>query len=229
MTKMEDFVKLVRKSSKRHPAYLGNIPLLRLWNYKKLHDGLTREVEAGYINVQTHPEFPNLKIYKYSQSAVIERRWNQFTIVARGLILDTYAKQVLATPFLKFWNLGEIAPISYFAEKDLRATEKMDGSLGILFYYKGWRVATGGSFVSEQAQWANKYFNAYIQSDNLDKEATYLLEIVYPENRIVVPYSKDALYLLAAYKRGYELDVDELWAVANYSNFLYQKLMISMD
>jgi RNA ligase len=96
----------------------------------------------------------------------------------------------------------------------------MDGSLGILFYYKGWRIATGGSFVSEQAQWANKYLETYIQCDNLDKEATYLLEIVYPENRIVVPYSKDALYLLAAYKRGYELDADELWAVANYSNFL---------
>jgi RNA ligase len=104
-------------------------------------------------------------------------------------------------------------------EKDFRATEKMDGSLGILFYYKGWRVATGGSFASEQAQWANKFLEVNIETSGLDEEATYLLEIVYPENRIVVPYTKDALYLLSAYKDGYELEYNLLDGIASAAGF----------
>ncbi len=216
---MLDLVKTIRKISKRHPGYIGDFLPIRLWNYKKLHDALVREVEAGMINVQTHPEFPNLKIYKYSQSAVCERNWNEITLISRGLILDTDAKRVLATPLVKFFNLGELIPISEYKGKRFRSLEKMDGSLGILFYYKGWRVATGGSFASEQAKWANKYLEKHIDTSTLVEGATYLLEIVYPENRIVVPYSKDALYLLAAYRRGYELDSSQLNIVAAEAGF----------
>jgi len=216
---MLEVSKTIKKVSKRHPGYLGDFSLLRWWNYHKLHDGLVREVEAGYVNVQTHPEFPNLKIYKYSQSAVIERRWNEITLIARGLILDTDAKRVLATPFLKFFNYNELVPISDIMEKDFLATEKMDGSLGILFYYKGWRVATGGSFASEQAQWANKFLDKYIDTNYLNAQTTYLLEIVYPENRIVVPYSDDALYLLSAYNKGLELSRSEIEVIAGLSGF----------
>lgn len=218
---MLDLVKTIKKVSKRHPGYLGRFAPLRLWNYRKLKKGLDREVEAGYVNVQTHPEFPSLKIYKYSQDAVMERRWNEITLIARGLILDTDEKRVLSTPFLKFFNYNELVPTSELMEKDFRATEKMDGSLGILFYYRGWRIATGGSFASEQAQWANKYLEKYISTGwlDFDTEVTYLLEIVYPENRIVVPYSNDALYLLSAYKRGYELDYNKLSSVAFSAGF----------
>lgn len=221
---MLELSKTIKKISKRHPAYLGEFAPIRLWNYKKLHDGLVREVEAGMVNVQTHPEFPNLKIYKYSQGAVIERHWNAITLMARGLILDTEAKRVLATPFLKFFNHGELVPISDLMEKDFEATEKMDGSLGILFYYKGWRVATGGSFASEQAKWANKYLDRNVGAHHLDKDTTYLLEIIYPENRIVVPYSRDDLYLLAAYRKGYELGYNELGMTAGKAGFARPKI-----
>lgn len=217
---MLELSKTIKKISKRHPGYLGEFTPLRLWNYKKLHDGLVKEVEAGMVNVQTHPEFPNLKIYKYSQGAVIERHWNKITLMARGLILDTDEKKVLATPFLKFFNYSELVPISDLMEKDFRATEKMDGSMGICFFYaKKWRVATGGSFASEQAKWANKYLEKFIDDKILDVKTTYLLEIIYPENRIVVPYSEDALYLLSAYKRGYELEHQELQTVAHDAGF----------
>lgn len=221
---MLDLVKTIKKISKRHPGYIGEFLPIRLWNYKKLHDALVREVEAGMINVQTHPEFPNLKIYKYSQGAVCERNWNETTLIARGLILDTDAKRVLATPLVKFFNLGELIPISEYKGKRFGSLEKMDGSLGILFYYKGWRVATGGSFASEQAKWANKFLDKYIDVSNLVRGATYLLEIVYPENRIVVPYSEDALYLLAAYRRGYELDYHQLNVIAAEAGFMLPKI-----
>jgi len=216
---MLDIIKTIKKVSKRHPGYLGDFLPIRLFKYRLLKKGLDREVAAGMVDVQSHPEFPNLKIYKYSQDAVMERHWNEITLIARGLILDTKGKKVLATPFLKFFNSGELIPLSSIMEKDFRATEKMDGSLGILFFYKGWRIATGGSFASEQAQWANGYLNRHIKIIPLDTRATYLLEIIYPENRIVVPYSEDALYLLGAYKKGYELNRIDLEKVASDAQF----------
>jgi RNA ligase len=57
----------------------------------------------------------------------------------------------------------------------------MDGSLIILFYYKPrmkWIVASRGSFISEQALEAQKMLNI-TDYEKLNKECTYLFEIIY--------------------------------------------------
>jgi RNA ligase len=80
--------------------------------------------------------------------------------------------------------------------------EKMDGSLGILYpvverpsageVKVHYRVATRGSFHSEQAEWATEFF--WKAQEELDfwpqPDKTYLFEIIYPENRIVVDYGE---------------------------------------
>jgi RNA ligase len=64
-------------------------------------------------------------------------------------------------------------------------------------------IATRGSFESEQAIHATSILHmglalGSISIDDFDRNATYLFEIIYPENRIVVDYGKiDNLYLLA--------------------------------
>jgi RNA ligase len=217
---MKDLVKTIKKISKRHPGYLGDFLPIRLLKYNFLKRGLDREVKADMVNVQSHPQFPHLKIYKYSQDAVCERNWNEITLIARGLIVDTEAKKVIATPFVKFFNYSELIPIAEIMEKEFVALEKLDGSMGICFFYENkWRIATCGSFASEQSQWANKYFAKYIQDRHLEEDTTYLLEIIYPENKIVVPYSKETLCLLSAYRKGYELEKKELDIVAFKSGF----------
>lgn len=202
---------LLKKIGAKHPGYLGATNVEKALNYDVLKAKLDEEVISGMINVQSHPEFPHLKIYKYSQNAVMEKHWNEVTLIARGLILDTKAKEVVAIPFPKFFNYNEVIPTSTVMTKDFVATEKIDGSFGILYEYAGkWRIATVGSFVSEQAQWANKFLVDNINTDVLIAGTTYLLEIIYPSNRIVVPYSEEALYLLGAYNAGLELSRSEL-------------------
>jgi RNA ligase len=55
-------------------------------------------------------------------------------------------------------------------------------------------IATRGSFHSEQAEWATKFLNnsdAFLEIENgfwPQPDKTYLFEIIYPENRIVVDY-----------------------------------------
>jgi RNA ligase len=104
--------------------------------------------------------------------------------MCRGLVTDDKGN-IVARPFKKFFNMeeGKHTPTS-----DFEVYDKMDGSLGIFFYYEGgWVMATRGSFTSDQAV---KGYEMMFKYDfaNLHKDYTYLFEIIYDQNRIVVKY-----------------------------------------
>lgn len=62
-------------------------------------------------------------------------------------------------------------------------------SLGILYPTPdGWAVATRGSFTSDQAQWATEWWQQRYANFQPYRDRTYLFEIIYPENRIVLDY-----------------------------------------
>jgi RNA ligase len=106
--------------------------------------------------------------------------------------------------------------------KEFEIFEKMDGSLIIVFYYAPrmkWIIASRGSFISEQALEAQKIFDINVY-DKLDKSCTYLFEVIYPENRIVVDYGdKRELVLLGKIGTitGYEFPHKNL--ITNYSKY----------
>jgi T4 RnlA family RNA ligase len=154
-------------------------------------------IEQGYIISQVHPTLP-LTIYNYSAKTQYERYWNDATLTCRGLVLDAQYQPV-ARPLPKFFNLEEYA--GTLPDGVPTIYEKLDGSLILLFFYQEqWRVASRGSFMSEQALKATALLANY-QSHlaTLDRHYTYLLEIIYPQNRIVVDYgAAERLVLLAA-------------------------------
>lgn len=146
-----------------------------------------------------------LKLYRYSENCVYEGAWTLPTIAARGLILHPATAIIVATPFPKFFNLGErgtVAPDLPFV-----IAEKLDGSLIIIYHHQGrWRASTKGSFDSDQALWAQARLAA-LDLSQLTPGTTYLAEAVYPENRIVIRYDVPALVMLAAYSaQGVELE-----------------------
>jgi T4 RnlA family RNA ligase len=164
-------------------------------------------IEQGYIISQTHPSLP-LTIYNYTAKAQFDRYWVDATLHCRGLVLDNNYRSI-ARPLPKFFNLEEYQ--GKIPDGVPNIYEKLDGSLIILFYYQGqWEVASRGSFSSEQAQMARVLLANYRSDlDNLDRDYTYLFEIIYPSNRIVVDYgSAQRLVLLAAVhtQTGAELD-----------------------
>jgi RNA ligase len=148
-----------------------------------------------------------LTLYVYTERCVYEAAWELATLSARGLILDHAAGKIVATPFPKFFNLGErdgTAP-----DLPFDVTEKLDGSLIIIFHHQGvWRTATKGAFDSPQALWAAARL-AERDLAALQPGTTYLAEATYPENRIVVHHDAGALRLLGAYDdAGRELPFD---------------------
>jgi RNA ligase len=158
---------------------------------------LNNHILDGLIRVQSHPSLP-LFIYNYTEKAQFEKRWNDYTLNCRGLILDDAGK-VVARPWKKFFNLGE-----GFAEFDwdspVEVTDKMDGSLGILYDHgTGLAIATRGSFDSDQARHANRVLREKYSDVYFPESLTYLFEIVYPANRVVLNYGEmDDLVLLGA-------------------------------
>jgi len=203
-------------------------------------------IDKGLVVKQNHPTLP-LSIYNYSRTTQYDGNWDRYTLACRGLVLDNEGN-VIAKPFPKFFNYEEIKDdkyahcegcrksgminCGYFDEcggwemrsvipnESFEVYEKMDGSLGIFFYYGGeWHMATRGSFTSEQAIKGMEIAKRL----NYDKRCvigyTYLFEIIYPENRIVVDYGKEERLVLLGVmnRRGeefpYEEMVDEGWDI----------------
>lgn len=158
----------------------------------------------GYIREQIHPEFSQVRILNYTEKAQFDNMWNEVTLQCRGLIYEFLTMEILAKPFRKFFNYGQ----NGCPEIDMTAravvTDKMDGSLGILYQIPGgnYAIATRGSFASDQAIHATKILNekyaGWLKSNkNAFKNFTPLFEIIYPENRIVCDYQgMDDLVLL---------------------------------
>lgn len=170
----------------------------------KLHDLLDKDLlgqmeDEGYVHLQVHPSEP-LGILNYTDKASWDGVWNDVTLTCRGLIYDMTNYDVLARPFSKFFNYEQFGPEHKFPTSSVEVTDKQDGSLGILYPLPdgSWAVATRGSFASDQALHATRLLNdGLLYPLELDRRVTYLFEIIYPENRIVLNYGDtDELVLL---------------------------------
>ena len=169
---------------------------------------LNKYYEDGLLYKQVHPSLP-LTIWNYTEKVQYENLWDEVTLMCRGLVTDNNG-DIVATPFHKFFNIeeGKFTPTENF-----EVYEKMDGSLGIVFWYQGqWVVATRGSFTSDQAIKAREILKKY-NTDIMFRHLTFCFEIIYPENRIVLDYGTDEkLVLLGTFdKNGKEMDV-EIWS-----------------
>jgi len=176
------------------------IPLSILDDYSK----------RGLLFKQTHKTLP-LSIWNYTPEVQYGQLWDEITLACRGLVTDNKGN-VVAKPFTKFFNIEEG---KHTTTPDFEVFEKMDGSLGIMFKYNGEMVcATRGSFTSDQSKWMTNFALKYNYQDIIVDGFTYLFEIIYPENRIVVDYNgEERLVLLGIVntETGEELPYNELF------------------
>lgn len=179
---------------------------------------LRAEIAGGYVSAKRHPTLP-LTIYNYGHSVQWERRWNPVTLACRGLIADDDGL-VVARGLPKFFNVEEhddpatgLPPLPYGAPFEVY--EKVDGSLLIAAQYRGELVlATRGSFMSDQAKWAARHWLDRYAHHLPPEGQTWLLEILYPGNRIVVSYGdREDLVFLACLDTdsGCDLPIPDDW------------------
>jgi len=182
-------------------------------NFKRL-DELT---ELGYLRKVTSP-CGKLFLYNYTDHCTYEKKWDKYTLNARGTVYEVGTGKVIARAFPKFFNFGELAVSkqrNLLKQTNFDSFEKMDGSLGIVYFYDGeWRINTRGSFTSDQAIRGKEILDSkYGGHGRICRGNTYLVEIIYPENRIIVDYGNECkLTFLAAFstESGEELNPDNI-------------------
>lgn len=167
-----------------------------------------------YLSCKKHPT-EDLYIYNYTEKCTYDKKWNNITIQCRGLIIDSKG-EVKALPFKKFFNVEELQGQNIeLPEIPYKVYEKYDGSLGITYFVNGKPfIATRGSFESEQALRGTEILHTrFLDKYNFSDSYTYLFEIIYPENRIVVNYGlEETLVLLGVVnvRTGEELPIEDL-------------------
>jgi RNA ligase len=170
--------------------------------------------EAGLISVRA---LDDLIIANYTAACTYGEAWDKVTLQCRGLVLrldkpwpeGSQIAEVVALPMRKFFNWGEGGRVAAPGARLIEVAEKMDGSLGLLLRHNGaYRIATRGSFDSEQARWATRGIQKR-EMMALPENITLLFEIIYPGNRVVVDYGQRAeLVLLAATNRRTGADLN---------------------
>ena len=183
---------------------------------------LNEYIENNLIVSNKHPEY-DIWILNYSPKAQFQKFWDVYTTSCRGLIIDADGN-ILARPMKKFKNYEEYDPSEIDMSQNFEVFEKMDGSMIIIFFNKAvnqWIVASRGSFISEQAMEATKILNEKTINplNYLNKLLTYIYEIIYENNRIVVNYGnmRDLILLTVIdTKTGVELDYETM---SNYGRY----------
>ena len=186
-------------------------------------DKIEQAIVDGWVTKRKHPD-ADLYILNYSTQTQYDWHWDKdTTMVCRGLIVDG-DWNVIARPFKKFFTIDQLTDLrnsvhnlygvkfKTMLDGEFRCFDKIDGSLGVL-YPLGDKmcVATRGSFESEMAikgteilekmgladrsQWACRRGGDDVDSCLTD-DFTFLFEIIYPENRIVVDYKGEEKLVL---------------------------------
>lgn len=130
--------------------------------------------------------------------------YNPIVKECRGIILEDITFRPVCVPFFKFANYGE-GYSDNINWNTARIQEKVDGSLIKVWSYKNqWYVSTNGMIDANDAclntdicEYKTFYDLFKVASNNsgldlklLNKDFTYMFELISPFNKIVIPYNE---------------------------------------
>jgi hypothetical protein len=191
------------------------------------YNDLAKLTEEFGIKTYTHKSLP-LVGFKYNM--IDSPKYNEIVRWARGSVLEVGTWNIVAQPFKRFFNFGECEEERVkFDWNNFTVTEKVDGSLMILYNYQDrWFLNTSGSFGdgdvgTTKMTWNNLFWQTVegqlwddVTKEEwtglLNKDYTYLFELCTIHNKVVRLYANPIVYFLGAFdiKNGYELTHGEV-------------------
>lgn len=204
-----------------------------------IHDHYYRDLTEKYgINVKQHPKYQTLYQLSYDQIESAKFKNEDIVKQCRGVIVDRINESIVAYPFDRFFNYGEVEA-SEIDWSTAKIQDKMDGSLMILYYYGGeWNVATRNSpdasgnvgeysFTFAELFWKiakDMYGDKFTRM--LDRRCTYMFELTSPYNRVVCVYPKPTITLIGVrdMETLKEISVDEFPFLKVVNSFKLQSI-----
>lgn len=158
----------------------------------------------GWLRCDKHP-CSDLLIYDYTEKCKRESAWNEVTMWCRGLITDTKGN-IVSRPLKKFFEYYQLYPECRPLDKKFFVSEKMDGFLGIMYWIdKLPYIATRDSFVSIPAiRGTSILYTKYADYiEKLNRSYSYIFEIVYPNDSLILDYGKTVdLFLIDVFDKS---------------------------
>lgn len=216
MTRIVDIMAAKEVTPHYHPAKDYSFADL----FSALEDCVTQGAAIRRTCKGTDPEHPEYTLYSYKSITTANWRETPALALARGIVLCEETQTIEVLPFEKFFNHNEHPPKCKYRTWTVEAVEdKYDGSLGIAFFDKRldeWRMITRGSFISPQSAWGQTELHKLPGLVGLDRDVTWMFEIICEKSRVVVQYETEHLRLLSGYntKTFQEIPRDELERVA---------------
>ena len=129
-------------------------------------------------------KFGNISSFNFTNQAFYDKVWDEQTVKARGLYIDTVKGKVVARSYEKFWNINERPETKFDMLQNklqfpVTAYVKENGFLGIVSYDEyndDLFVASKSTIDSEFAQWFKEMLYAKVSADNLVKIKEYIKE-----------------------------------------------------
>jgi hypothetical protein len=153
------------------------------------------------IATKRHANLP-LAIHNYTNRAFMKQTApDELTLAARTLVTETTTGTIVSRSFSKFFNFHE--PHAYKPtgeEYAFSIEEKVDGSIISLFWYReAWMMISRSSFDSPHANAARKILDKQYPGilDKLEKDKSYVFELIDPSQPIKVIYKRRGLVLLS--------------------------------
>lgn len=156
-------------------------------------------------------KFGDISSFNFTQDAFYKRQWNEQTMKARGLFINTARGTIVARSYPKFFNVNERAEtrfnmLQYKLKFPVTAYVKENGFLGMVSYNPDtddFFIASKSTPESEYAGWVREMFLSQVKDvDKLkdylkNKNVTLVFECVDMKNDPhIIKYDKSHLFLL---------------------------------
>lgn len=180
-------------------------------------------------------KFGNISSFNFTNKAFYDKVWDEQTVKARGLYLDTMKGKVAARAYEKFFNINErpetkFDMLQYKLQFPVTAYVKENGFLGIVSYNEyedDLFIASKSTIDSQFAQWFKDMLYEKVSSENLIKMKEYIKEnnvsfvfecVDMKNDPHIIEYPENELFLLDIVRNDMEFskyEYDQMVDIAN--------------
>lgn len=173
-------------------------------------DSIVRKLQSNpYIKQKS---FGNISSFNFTREAFRRGKWDEQTISARGLFIETATDKVVARAYDKFFNLEErmetsLYQLTHTLKFPVQVYQKENGYLGIISYdaeNDSLMMCSKSSMDSEHVEW----FKEILDRSGANKETikefvkhgwSLICEVIDPVNDPhIIKYDKEHIFLLDA-------------------------------
>lgn len=193
-------------------------------------------------------QFGDISSFNFTKDAFYDKVWNEQTILARGLYINTDTMKVVARGFTKFFNINEM-PFTKFENLEhtlqfpVTCYVKENGYLGLVSYNSETDdlfITTKSNPEGDYAVWLREMINNKMSADDINKmkeickneEVTFIFECVdMQHDPHIIEYKDNELFLLAIVKNDInyiQYEYDNLVNIANELGLKYKTKAVEL-